>query len=1484
MTTTPPITDSQALDRFIAGNAPGWLKNASLAELDELREALASHHRCQARVSDLLATLQAPQDFALPRLASALQALGCNPQPQQALWREVRLRVEQPVFRVTDVDLPSFHRYPLDSELLPRLLGNFDAGQASAGYYYPGAGIVAAGELLPCPPERVAARCRELDLGGAYQSHLAEVLTPGDEGKRQQVLDLFVDDQRATLVAHARTAYLKGDIDAAARQLLLDLAAGTPAPGGEPQVRAGGLQLLGFAVPGALLLESASESRQWPGQTMAGQVLLYLANDPSRPLRQAASLAGLGDQLGTDLRYPDYVDFLTRQLQRDDRLSFLGKLQSALNEPRPLLQVKGLAAEPQPLHNLVQQRIARIKTDAAQLLVPTAAVDQALHRQRLEALKSAGLTVTGVLASFIPGIGELMLVGLVKDLLSEVYEGVVEWSHGQHAEALDHLLGVLGNLALGALVATGSAVALRELRRSTFVDGLLPVRCDDGGQRLWSAQRSRHALPLALTAPVDADGLVHVQGRHWWRSGEQLFEVRQASADGRWRIVHPSRDDAWTPELRGNGDGAWWHGGEDPLQWQGEAMLLRRLGPRSEGLSDTACEQVAAICGYDQARLRGLLVERRPMPAELVQVLADFRLDARLARFFGQLGDGLAPGSLDQELCDAARELRPGADAGGWQTDARALRPALFELLAGRMAPPPESAGMPLQRLFPGLPTRFVNALLEEAPLPADGRVPLALQERAVQSLREVRVLHALEGLYLDARCGSDTLRLVFSLFRRLPAWPRGLSFELREGAFDGPVLERLLPLGEAHEIKVLTGGLGSFRSFDSRGTALAAAPTDLFQALLDGLGPVRGQALGCPDASALRGLLREQAGSDRERLPGLLGISPPSTYFRAPQRFTDGRLGYPLSGRGRPGSFTLTAMVRSLYPGFSDLEASIWLDEIQQLHGDPMAELLRRQESLRTLDQVLARWLQETPLLGRTARRRVAEEVRRCWCRQAPAVLDVDGRHLGYRLRLSRSFGGDLPPLPDSVDFSHVVDLVLSGAGQTNRVNGFLQGFGQLRWLDLGHNACSEIPTALARMSELRELYMDGNAVRLSDVGQGVLSSLQRLEVLHLDGNPLQRSPDVGPLLHLRRLSLRGTGLRTLPAGLLSRPVLELADLRGNQLEALPEGFFSAPVRIRNATVLFGNPLRREMRERLWMAGEGDGLVVGAGSADGAREQWLAGLHDDLLRERDGQWQGLLAEPGSEAFFSLLGKLLDTAEYRLAPEHLQGRVWQMIGAAVNNSALRESLFELANAPTTCVDSVVSSFSVLDVHLQVSEAAGRAASADQGGALLDFARRLFRLDRLEAHARKVIEQRRLLGDTVDEVEVSLAFRVHLGEALQLPGQPRHMQFGDIAAVSEADLLWARQVVEEAEAGAQLADFIARQDFWIDYLRGLHGTDFRRVEGRFWDAMERLCEQQGQMPEGDYLQRMNQLGSDREQALHEQLLIFTRQALDASPQH
>ncbi|MFD2644958.1 NEL-type E3 ubiquitin ligase domain-containing protein [Pseudomonas japonica] len=1479
-TPNAPLDDRLALDRFIAGNAPDWLKDASIEELDELKSSLATHQRCQARVGTLLAALQAPDAFALPRLTAALRPLGCDPQTPRALWREVRLRVEFSPFRVTEVDLPVFRYYPVDTELLPRLLQNFSAEQAGAGFYYPGAGVVEDGRLLACAPARLAAACRALDLGGQYQRHLDEVLTPRDAQARQEVLDLLAADRRATLVAQARCAYLKGDIDADAQQLLLDFAADGPTPS---HVRCCTLQLFGFSVPGAMLLEIAGTA-----PTLAGQRLLHLPGDPLKPVRQFPSSSLLNDELATDLRYERYVEFFTRQLERDDRLSFLGKLRSAMTQVRPQLQAQGLASTGDSFAGLARRQIERIKSDAALLLVPTASIDQVVHRQRVQALESAGLTVVSVLASFIPGVGELMLVGLVKDLLSEVYEGVVDWSHGQREEALGHLLGVVGNLTLSAVVAGGSTLALRELRRSAFVDNLLPVSREAAAPRLCAPDHGRYRAPLTLASASGADGLLSEQGRHWWRCDEQLFEVRQASISERWRIVHPSRPRAWTPELTGNGDGAWWHAGEHPLQWQGSAYLLRRLGPRSEGLSATLCEQAALICGYDQARLRGLLVERRPMPVALVQVLDDFRLQARITRFFTQLADGTAAPALDQELCTAARQLLVQAPAVGderlaWRAAEQSLGGALFEHFAAATTPSLDAQGLKLQRAFPALPGPFVQSLLDAAEVSAraDGRIPLALQEQARDSVREVRILRALEGLYLDARCAGDTVRMVFSLFRQLPRWPRGLSFELREGAFEGPVLERLLPTPDAREMRVLVGTRGRYAAFDGQGGALGDASVSLFQALVDGLGATHCATLGYAGdnpATALRAMLREQASADRERLPGLLGMSVRPGTFRAPRRFADGRLGYPLSGRGLPGRTTLTGMVRNLYPGFNDLEASVWLDELHQQHGDPMSELLRLQDSLRSLDRTLARWQQETSLAGRSARRRVADEIRRCWCRQTPPVCDVDGRIIGYRLRLGRSQVGNLPELPDSVDFAHVVDLVLSGSGQWRRLDGFLRRFTRLRWLDLGQNGCSEMPSALASMTQLRELYLDGNNIHLSHAGQATLSTLTRLEVLNLDRNPLGRVPDVSHLPRLRRLSLRGTGIRALPEGLPSRPFLELADLRGNQLSLLPEAFFSAPARIRSATVLFGNPLRDEVRERLWQAGEADGLAASALEPDGVREQWLAGMHDTLLRERDEQWQGLRGEPGSQGFFSLLGNLLDTADYRLAPAHLQERVWQMIGAAVESSVLRESLFELANAPTTCIDSVSSAFSVLDVRLQVSLARTRVPDGEQGAALLAFARRLFRLDRVEQFARQVITQRQTLGQTVDEVEVSLAFRVRLADALALPGQPRHMQFGDIAAVSEQDLKRAKDTVETAEGSPALADFIARQDFWLEHLRERHAVDFRRVEGQFWDRLERLCEQRDQLAEGDYLQRMNQLGAERETALHEQARRLTEEAL------
>ncbi len=58
---------------------------------------------------------------------------------------------------------------------------------------------------------------------------------------------------------------------------------------------------------------------------------------------------------------------------------------------------------------------------------------------------------------------------------------------------------------------------------------------------------------------------------------------------------------------------------------------------------------------------------------------------------------------------------------------------------------------------------------------------------------------------------------------------------------------------------------------------------------------------------------------------------------------------------------------------------------------------------------------------------------------------------------------------------------------------------------------------------------------------------------------------------------------------------------------------------------------------------------------------------------------------------------------------------------------------------------------------------------------------------MEKIALREIAFRQASGESVDEAEVRLAYRVGLQARLELPGQPRTMWFRAIARVSEADL-------------------------------------------------------------------------------------------------
>lgn len=1505
-----PLDDSRAIDLFIAARMPAWLRSASAQNIEKLHAALREHQAQQVLVADLLGTVQPIEAFALERLKPVLDRLSTVPaDATQALWRDIRLRVEQPLFPVTEVDLPTFTRYARDSNLLQRMLLNFSAAQAQASYHYPGSGIVRDGELLPVPPETVAQACRRLDLGAAYQQHLGEVFEPSDSAARERVLYLLAQDRLYTLRAHVYRSHLRGDIDEGAQQVFERMLAPVPEVVlTQMALPCRALEVLGFAVPQAMVFDGGDGTDpgpvRWHEPGLDRSVVLYIGNDPKKPLRQHVSWQQLSDELTNDLKDPAYRDFFTRLLAHDDRMGFDQRLSACLLQQHPELELVAQPAVPVTLASLVRQQIARIRADAAAMIVSTEAADQAVHQRRMATLEAAGLAAFGLAASFIPGIGELMLAELAWGTVKEVYEGGQDWSQGQREQALAHFFAVARNLALAATTTGTVVLAAGALRRSTFVDGLTPVRRDDGAERLWNPDLAAYASPEPPgLRRVGEDGLIHAQGRRWWRNGAYSHEVQRDGASSHWRIVHPGRSSAYRPWLRGNGDGVWWIQGDSPLEWRDLIPLLRRFGPHSDLLTDEARDQAVTVAGYDEANIRALLAEERPAPPPLALALDHAELDAAIDRFFAELRTVTSTQALDPVLCSNLRQLPAGvvkprsAELAVWRANAEHLRYALFEHAARLREPSLDPAASVLRQGFPTLPGRIVQAIVDEARagdrqvLERDGRIPLTLSEEARVCLRENRVARAVEGLCLNNVWRADSMRLVFALLRRMPQWPAGLNIELREDGLLNPSRERLLGLSETRETKVLVRVEGQFQVFDEQGVdqSLALAPAgSLYEALLVALGEPRAQALGWsgPDAaSTLHRTLRKAALNDRQHLASLLGIAPRAPSFRPPSRMRAGQVGYLLSGRGRLGQRSLTTMVRSLYPGFDDLDVSSFLSRLQAESPDPMGTLLRYAGSLRSLEQTLNLWQQQAAPFHLSSRRRVAAEILRCWRRQSPPMFDVDGQILGYRLSVGHVAIGELPVLPDDVDFSHVVELNLSEAGQTQQLDGFLRRFTGLRWLDLSGNGCTDLMPALGHMPNLRELVLNDNPIVLSDAGGQTLSYLPLLEVLSMDRAPLGRAPDLRQLNHLRRVSLRRTGLTELPEGLLTRPFLEVADLRSNHLETLPESFFAVSERVRSSVILHGNPLDLRIRSRLWPAEEGLQVPAAPEPAIGVsgrlRQRWLDGAEGEQYMQLRTCWDDLVPEPGSGAFFGVLEGLLNSAEYRLATKDLQARVWRMLQGAAESAELREDLFTLAASPLTCVDSVLSSFSALEVRLQLFKVRASAAPGQEGVQLLRFARQLFRLDSLEQQVRRDITGRVADGRGVDEVEVSLAYRTRLARELDLPGQSTHMDYHAVAGVTPQLLRDAAAAVRLAEAGEALEPFIASRDFWQAWLREQYAAAFSDLEEDFWRRLDGLTSRQAYLPEGEYMQGINRLANEREAALQGLARRLTHDALQQS---
>ncbi|NIE76972.1 hypothetical protein F3J45_21265 [Pantoea sp. Ap-967] len=1476
----PSVTPSaHPVDAFIAEQLPPWLRQATAPQINRLRDAFQAHHASQLALHAAYAGIPDLGQFALEGLQRELR---WRSQTQLALadstWLEVRRRFT--VKPDGNRTLPIEERVVLRQPGVQRLMQNFEAGAT----FYQGTALVrsdASEAVLYDQLDVIVDTCRSLDIGQRYQQALDQALTGTFER-------LLAQDTRDSLRLAAELAELQGQVSQADALMLRQFAQGQwPShPQGE-QLRIGLLEVLACLVHGALAFEVCDQAGE------VKRVIVYLGNDPAQALRGADNWAALGQALGRELHATAYRDGFINRIALAQRAAFMGTLAKRLQDPvtDPAAKLQAMAGD--AFTALARQHVARAREDARLLLVPTQDVDRAASEARRQAFETAGLQLLNLVGGFLPGLGQLLLARQVVRLLMSVYEGVEAWSHGHRQEALEHMLGVAEDLAVTAAVAAGGSVVARGFVPSAKIDRLQPVTLPSGAARLWDGDLTGYQVPsLAPSAARLENGLWHSEGRNWWQRDGQYHEVQQAPEQQAWWLVHNQRAEAYRPALEFNGQCGWRLRQERPLEWQGAAMLLRRLWPRAEGMDAASLQRVARVAGVDEAFLRGLLVENRPLTAGLRDTLERFSTDTRLQAFFSALRQGQGAHAEQSLLNWCATQVDwPEFSETALHRDLLQRQglwhARLFDHFASNYLEDDPLLAT-LQRDFAHLPRAHALEVLgqaseaERSRMEQAARVPLRVAEHARQLSRGARLSRALEGLYLQGRCNSDSLQLVFALLREHGQLPLSLNLQVRMGSPSGALLASLRPQAQGIEATtwVLDEGRISVQGRDASQLPRALAePAGLPQALLASLPPAQLARLAWQSPQAVLQALEQWLPVDQPALARLLAMAPPKPWFQAGYRLADGRFGYPLSGRGAPRAAVLRERVRALYPGMADQDVQRYLLRLQGTPTSVFTMLLRQEQAFERLSQGLDTWVSgATRATGRAARSLVANRLRGCW-RQFGGWLMSEGPRT-VRLELYDLPLQSLPELPAGADFSHVGELALDNLGLRTLPVNFLRCFSQVSYLSLANNALAQLPEGLGQLPHLRDLRLRHNRIQLSAQAIARLGRLSQLRVLDLSENPLAAAaPELGGLRALRELRLRRCQLTQVPPGLQRCVFIEIADLRNNLLTTVGEPVLSASYELRRALMVDGNPLPLAIHRRLVGSSfSGVGGEPVPGSLERAREAWLATAPEAERAQRAQQWQALLDEPRHEQFFELLDELTSTSDFRRAREDIARRLWAMVDALCEDSVLRGDILMLASESRTCADSIASYFAALEVRVEVAKVV--AGGDVDGSARLHLARRLFRLDRVEQLARNEMSAQRARGVSVDEVEVSLALRTGLARELELPGQPRTLQFQRLAGIDAAKLQAALEDVRKVEASDALAEYVSQRDFWQAYLRQRHAPEYEALKAPIQLQMEALDASSSAMEESQYLQQANALARRLLQAQQALTLRLTREALAA----
>lgn len=1550
VTTTPqdmtPEEQGVFFDFFKRKNLPAWLLQAIPQRRKGLHAALVASLHSRADVIKVMAGLKSPEKFCAPLLAKAMSdKLGEPLDINGIVFQHIRSTS-------SFLGLNKKLVLPIDRDLLVAACENFEEGETLASNYHEKSLIYQperingkANKVLDIQPREFAQLCRTLDLGKQYQTHLDTVFQP--YVSTSEVQEKCSEHARRQLDVDRHMALMQKHIGEKVFLMLGQLLENQPSIKLDKHTIAfKRLELMECSLHGAMMLVAVSG-----GAYFDNPCVLYLPGDPQQPLKEYSTYRQFEVDLSNRLRTDAFEAFAKGLITLVDRVGFQDMLKQRLLRTTTgwmlpsrtaFIPVTAVATDTNFFAELYRQQVVRVMADARQLVVPTNDEDEKTRLARLDGYKEIGLNIALLAASFIPGVGEVMLAVAAAQLLSGVYHGVESWAAGEQEQATDYFFDTLENLIIMAALAAGVGAARAtylKVRGSSFVESLRQVRLSSEEERLWKPSLVPYRQDMALPAWLKPDerGLRWLNDQAYLTVDQHVYAVRQQADSGVWEVQRPAIQESYHPQLETNDVGAWRHDSELPQDWD-RLKLFRRMGYSEQDIPDARALQILSVSGVDERLLRRVLVDRMNPPAVLIDTVRRFAADQTVSLFIEQLqgatGAPLADADLQLRLLmtlkkwpaqtglkvvdgegrtleayahEEARattktitltqtQVRQGTFhvpllAGLSATEKQGLlnsaskvsaeqREALVKVLAEqadrkrlalyawiyqRGVPVQELRTSPLRSQFPDLPLSVLDELVhyaddsEWAELD-EGKVPLRLAEEARRFQQVVRISRAYEGLYLNAAGGIDTDRLVLNTLENLPGWKGDIYIRLLEWSF---YTKEFASLGAEDSTQKLLMNAHPDRydvydeSYDIRSYRLGRTREHYFQALWDGLTPRRRQALGVDgDAGALA--LREKITALALQRYGMAEQALDIAY-RRPGYVSPMRLADPLLGTGSTVHLTeplasptkssaLIHRVKELYPSHSPEQIDLFLTGLGSVEVLAARQLEHLRLEYLKIVEVLQGWIRrdtwhqlaDEPRIkvSMLAKSRIAREIIRCWRKETPSRLTLDGRL--YELSLPPLHVGELPILAG--DFSHVGSLVMDRIGVSTGMNSFLHNFKQLRHLSLVGNDLTRVSLAIGEMPRLETLNLSENQIRLTSATVDVLAGLTQLKALNLSNNPtLSLSPNVARLTRLERLELGNTGITQWPAGATGLADLQVLDLRNNRISQIPEDVFAASGRLNKGTDIGGNPLTAETRRRvaayqltteiglgMVLSGQWSGLV-GAVADMSMSATWLTGVNAQEAMQKRILWSSLLAYPDGTPFFSLLTQLRYTADFRIVYRSLRQRVWEVVSAAAEDDALRRALFRMASTGRSSADGISLLFS--DLHVRVlcyrAMTAARTGIDALEGQLALLLRGLFRLQEVERLALNNILSRRRTGPLTGEqaMEVSLAFRVGLAECLNLPAQPRELNNRLSVDVIPPTLDWAYAKVVAAEHTTQLLDWISTQEFWTEYLESTHREQF-----------------------------------------------------------